>query len=194
MLCLSLCSFLYFEFNDCLKLDLKRNEHPVVKVSGMALFILQSWAITPFNLCMPSFLSQRNSSLTQDHHSFHLIPNHGIMAATSEKLFVRRIEENARLIPTNIFARVPLRGWEENGYRSITWKQYDDGINKIAHWLDKTLGKSTDNDTVSYFGANDIRYAFVHAALNKSNRKVLHHPFRLSLENTLTRGGVASHT
>ncbi|WQF87950.1 Putative AMP-dependent synthetase/ligase domain, AMP-binding, ANL domain-containing protein [Colletotrichum destructivum] len=95
------------------------------------------------------------------------------MASPSEKLFVRKIEQNARLIPTNIFARVPLDDWETNGYRSITWKQYNDGINKIAHWLDETLGKSVDNDTVSYFGANDIRYAFIFAALNKTNRKLL---------------------
>ncbi|OHE97129.1 hypothetical protein CORC01_07570 [Colletotrichum orchidophilum] len=95
------------------------------------------------------------------------------MAFTSEKLFVRKIEENARLTPTNIFARVPLDDWQTNGYRSITWKQYNDGINKLAHWLDETLGTSVDNDTVSYFGANDIRYAFIFAALNKSNRKLL---------------------
>ncbi|KAK1565952.1 uncharacterized protein LY79DRAFT_529732 [Colletotrichum navitas] len=93
--------------------------------------------------------------------------------ATGEKLFVRKIEERARLTPTNIFARVPLNDWERDGYRSITWKQYNDGINKIAHWLDKTLGKSVDNDTVSYFGSNDIRYAFVFAALNKTSRKLL---------------------
>ncbi|KAF5017645.1 hypothetical protein F66182_10410 [Fusarium sp. NRRL 66182] len=103
------------------------------------------------------------------------------MAPASERLFVRKIEQNARLTPTNIFARVPLDDWETNGYRSITWKQYNNGINKIAHWLDETLGSSADNDTVSYFGANDIRYAFVFAALNKSNRKVRCTPFPCSI-------------
>ncbi|TLD06517.1 uncharacterized protein PgNI_08285 [Pyricularia grisea] len=99
---------------------------------------------------------------------------------SSEKLFVRKIEEKSRLIPSNIFARVPLPNWETNGYRSITWKQYNDGINKIAWWLDETLGKSINNDTVAYFGANDIRYAYIFAALNKTGRKLLTPDGRLS--------------
>ncbi|TLS26682.1 hypothetical protein PpBr36_04256 [Pyricularia pennisetigena] len=98
----------------------------------------------------------------------------------AEKLFIRKIEEKSRLIPSNIFARVPLPNWETNGYRSITWKQYNDGINKIAWWLDEKLGKSVDNDTVAYFGANDIRYAYVFAALNKTGRKLLTPDGRLS--------------
>ncbi|EHA50195.1 hypothetical protein MGG_03422 [Pyricularia oryzae 70-15] len=99
---------------------------------------------------------------------------------SSEKLFVRKIEEKARLTPSNIFARVPLPNWETNGYRSITWKQYNDGINKIAWWLDETLGKSVNNDTVAYFGANDIRYAYMFAALNKTGRKLMTPDGRLS--------------
>lgn len=114
------------------------------------------------------------------------------MASTGEKLFVRKIEEKAHLIPTNIFARVPRDDWETNGYRSITWKQYNDGINKIAHWLDETLGKSVNNDTVSYFGANDIRYAFIFAALNKTNRKV-RRLFSGSPQDILIHGEIAAH-
>ncbi|RYO81435.1 hypothetical protein DL762_007107 [Monosporascus cannonballus] len=95
------------------------------------------------------------------------------MGSTGKELFVRKIEEKARWMPDHVFVRIPDENFEARGYRSITWRQYNDGVNKIAHWLDETLGKSVHNDTIAYFGANDIRYAFLFAALNKSNRKLL---------------------
>lgn len=95
-----------------------------------------------------------------------------IMGSTGKELYIDRIDENAKWKPHHTFARVPKANWETEGYQSITHRQYANGINKIAHWLDETFGKSVDNDTFAYFGGNDIRYAFVFAALNKSNRKV----------------------
>lgn len=89
------------------------------------------------------------------------------------ELFVRKIDEKAEWVPNHTAARFPSGpDWETAGYRSLNWRQFADGINKIAHWLDETLGKSVDNDTVAYSGPSDMRYAFIFAALNKTNRKV----------------------
>lgn len=96
----------------------------------------------------------------------------GVQDAPGQELYIRKIDQRAEWTPHQTFARIPLANWEIDGYRTLTWKQYADGINKIAHWLDATLGKSVDNDMVAYLGPNDIRYAFIMAALNKSNRSV----------------------
>jgi hypothetical protein len=89
------------------------------------------------------------------------------------ELFVRKIDENAKTQPQHVLARFPTGpDWETAGYRSLNWQQYADGINKTAYWLDETFGKSVDNDTVAYSGPSDIRYAIMHAAAVKTNRKV----------------------
>ncbi|POS75830.1 hypothetical protein DHEL01_v205783 [Diaporthe helianthi] len=90
------------------------------------------------------------------------------------ELFVRKIDEKAQWIPHETVIRFP-RGpdWETCGYRSLTWSQYADSVNKTAHWLDKTLGRSVKNDTIAYAGPSDLRYAFIFAALNKTSRKLL---------------------
>lgn len=88
------------------------------------------------------------------------------------KLFVRSIEEKAKWIPNHTFVRFPGKDWETKGYRTMTWRQYLDSINKVANWLDAQLGTSTSNDTVAYMGPNDVRYALIWPALNKTGRKV----------------------
>ncbi|KUI53384.1 Fatty acid transporter protein [Cytospora mali] len=93
--------------------------------------------------------------------------------AENARLLVRAIDNKAKLIPNHTFLRFPGEDWEVNGYSTITWRQYVDGINKVAHWLDDQLGKSVNNETVAYMGPNDVRYTFVWPALNKTNRKFL---------------------
>lgn len=94
-----------------------------------------------------------------------------------KELFVSKIEENAKWTPHHTLVRFASGpNWETEGYRSFTWKQYADAINKTAHWLDKTFGKSVDNDTVAYSGPSDIRYPILFAAAVKTGRKVLFMP------------------
>lgn len=89
------------------------------------------------------------------------------------ELFVKKIEENAKWKPHHTLVRFASGpNWETEGYRSLTWQQYADGINKTAYWLDETFGKSVANDTVAYSGPSDVRYAFLFAAAVKTGRKV----------------------
>jgi acyl-CoA synthetase (AMP-forming)/AMP-acid ligase II len=88
------------------------------------------------------------------------------------KLFINVIEQKAKWLSNHTFMRYPSANWELDGYRTITWKQYADAINKIAHWLDAELGKSTDNETLAYLGPNDARYAIMLAAMVKTGRQV----------------------
>lgn len=88
------------------------------------------------------------------------------------RLLVNVIEEKAHWIPHHTYMRYPPKNWESEGYGTITWSQYADTIDKVAHWLDAQLGTTTENDTIAYFGPNDLRYAILVPATIKTGRKV----------------------
>lgn len=90
----------------------------------------------------------------------------------SGQLIVHAIEEKARWIPSNMFMRYALEDWEQDGYKTITWKQYANAIDKMAFWFDEQLGKAVDRETVAYFGPNDPRYAILVPAIAKNGRRV----------------------
>jgi acyl-CoA synthetase (AMP-forming)/AMP-acid ligase II len=87
-------------------------------------------------------------------------------------LLINVLEDKVRWLSGHTFMRYAPADWKENGYRTITWSQYNDAINKVAYWLDEKLGKSTNNQTVAYLGPNDPRYAIILPAVIKTNRKV----------------------
>ncbi|KAL0930182.1 uncharacterized protein CTRU02_215002 [Colletotrichum truncatum] len=90
------------------------------------------------------------------------------------ELFIRKIDENARWKPHDVLVRYPSGpNWEAEGYCSLNWRQYADGINKTAHWLDKVFGKSAGNETIAYSGPSDLRYAFLFGAAVKTSRTLL---------------------
>ncbi|TDZ67346.1 Non-canonical non-ribosomal peptide synthetase FUB8 [Colletotrichum trifolii] len=93
---------------------------------------------------------------------------------TAPELFVRKIDDNAKWQPDNVLVRfADGPNWETDGYRSLTWRQYADGVNRTAYWLDETFGKAESNDTVAYSGPSDVRYAILFAASVKTGRKFL---------------------
>jgi acyl-CoA synthetase (AMP-forming)/AMP-acid ligase II len=88
------------------------------------------------------------------------------------QLVTHIIDEKAQWMPNNTVLRYGLEDWEESGYRTMTWKQYANAVNKVAYWLDSQLGKATTCDTIGYFGPNDPRYAILLPAVMKNERKV----------------------
>jgi len=88
-------------------------------------------------------------------------------------VLVTAIEEKVQWSPNQTYMRYPMPNWEVDGYRTLTFAQYGDSINKVAHWLDEKLGKATENDTVAYLGPNDLRYAVLWPAMIKTGRKLL---------------------
>ncbi|RDW59031.1 hypothetical protein BP5796_11955 [Coleophoma crateriformis] len=88
---------------------------------------------------------------------------------------VHLIDGNAQHCPDDVVLRYPGPDWETNGYRTLTWKQYADAVNKTAFWLDQELGKCTTPrpETFAYWGPNDLRYALLMPAAMKTNRTLL---------------------
>ncbi|KAI4655395.1 hypothetical protein J4E93_000107 [Alternaria ventricosa] len=89
------------------------------------------------------------------------------------QLLVHAIEEKAQWIPNNMYMRYAPDNWEVCGYKTITWKQYANAIDKMAFWFDEQLGKAVDRETMAYFGPNDPRYAILIPAIAKNGRKLL---------------------
>ena len=90
----------------------------------------------------------------------------------SSKLLVDIIEEKAKWLAGHTFMRYPTENWETQGYKTLTWSQYANAIDKAAYWIDEQLGKSTNNDTIAYLGPNDPRYSIMLPAMVKTNRNV----------------------
>lgn len=88
-------------------------------------------------------------------------------------VLVTAIEDKVQWSPNQTYMRYPARNWEVDGYRTLTYSQYGDSINKVAHWLDEKLGRTKENDTVAYLGPNDLRYAVLWPAVVKTGRKLL---------------------
>ncbi|KAL8948969.1 MAG: hypothetical protein Q9222_004891, partial [Ikaeria aurantiellina] len=57
-------------------------------------------------------------------------------------------------------------------------------VNSLAHWLEKTLGKSTTFETIAYIGALDLRYFILALAAAKVGYKTLFPSPRNSVEAT----------
>lgn len=89
------------------------------------------------------------------------------------KLLVQAMEEKAKWTPYNTIFRYAPMNWEDVGYKTITWRQFINAVDKVAYWLDEQLGKATDEiETVAYFGPNDARYAIMVPVCIKTGRRV----------------------
>ncbi|KAJ5620269.1 NRPS-like enzyme [Penicillium lagena] len=66
----------------------------------------------------------------------------------------------------------PSSLWEqEGGFRTITWNQFANAINKAAFWLDENIPReSPGRETIAYLGPNDARYYILMVAVAKSKR------------------------
>lgn len=95
--------------------------------------------------------------------------------APQPRLLVNAVDAKAINIPDSswlLYARSSL--WEqEGGYRTITWKQFANAVNRTAFWLDDNLPRTkSDRQTFAYLGPNDARYYILIVAAAKSKRRV----------------------
>ncbi|KAF7872907.1 uncharacterized protein EAF02_008978 [Botrytis sinoallii] len=65
----------------------------------------------------------------------------------------------AKVRPGTIYAEVPPSATSyEYGYRKISYANFANAINGLAHWLHDTLGPAENFPTLAYIGPNDFRY------------------------------------
>ncbi|KAH8812304.1 hypothetical protein F5884DRAFT_750614 [Xylogone sp. PMI_703] len=101
------------------------------------------------------------------------------------RLLVNVIDSHAKNDPDGAFILYAnSSSWEsEDGYHTITWKQFANAINKAAFWLDEKLPeRSGEPQTVAYLGPSDPRYYIIIAAASKSKRRLFIPDGRLTTE------------
>jgi acyl-CoA synthetase (AMP-forming)/AMP-acid ligase II len=70
--------------------------------------------------------------------------------------------------PDGLLAEYPVSAVSyDEGYRKITYGQFANSVNGLAHWMKRTLGTPRkEHEIVAYMGPNDLRYpALVVAAV-----------------------------
>lgn len=70
--------------------------------------------------------------------------------------------------PDGLFAEYPISAVSyEEGYHSVTYKDFANAVNGLAHWIRDTLGEpQREYQVLAYMGPNDLRYpALVLAAI-----------------------------
>ncbi|KAK8128911.1 acetyl-CoA synthetase-like protein [Apiospora sp. TS-2023a] len=91
------------------------------------------------------------------------------------------IDEVARQDPDRAWASLPIDDYDlEQGFEDVTYAQFANGINKLAHCITQALGppppaseEKGKFDALVYLGVPDIRYYMLIPAAAKAGRQVL---------------------
>lgn len=69
------------------------------------------------------------------------------------------VDYRAKRSPRALYAEFPISATSyEKGYRRITYEDLANAVNGAAWWVENTLGRSKNFDTLAYIGPNDLMY------------------------------------
>ena len=88
------------------------------------------------------------------------------------RLIAQIIDERAQNSPNSHVFSLPRSADPKDGFRDIGYGQFASAINQAAWWIEKTLGKTENFDTLAYMGPSDLRYAILIIACQKTGYKV----------------------
>ncbi|KAJ6032231.1 NRPS-like enzyme [Penicillium herquei] len=78
------------------------------------------------------------------------------------QLLPNLIDHYALTKPDAIYAEYPVNPMSyDEGYRKITYKEFSNAIDGVAHWLTEQLGPGDGSGVLTYAGGNDLRYPAV---------------------------------
>ncbi|KAF2012923.1 acetyl-CoA synthetase-like protein [Aaosphaeria arxii CBS 175.79] len=83
------------------------------------------------------------------------------------------VDETAERQPDLPYASVPLTTNISDGFKDVTFSDIASATNKVARWIENTIGRSSNFDTIAYMGVGDLRYVVVFLAAVKCGYKVL---------------------
>ncbi|KAF9737834.1 hypothetical protein PMIN02_001133 [Paraphaeosphaeria minitans] len=85
--------------------------------------------------------------------------NHAQISLWREELIPNIIDHLAQVAPSAPYALYPNSPTTyDEGYRTVTYKDFANAVNGFAWWLSNNLGSSKNFDVLAYFGPNDVRY------------------------------------
>lgn len=82
------------------------------------------------------------------------------------------VDEIARQTPSLTYASIPLTTSINDGFKDVSFSDVASATNYVAAWIDRTLGPSSNFDTIAYMGLGDLRYVVVFLAAVKCGYKV----------------------
>jgi acyl-CoA synthetase (AMP-forming)/AMP-acid ligase II len=84
---------------------------------------------------------------------------HAQIANWRNELVPNIVDHLANATPSAPYALYPNSpSTYDDGYRTVTYKDFANAINGLAWWLHQNLGPSENFDVVAYIGPNDVRY------------------------------------
>lgn len=81
-------------------------------------------------------------------------------APYGKRLIPRIIDETASQHPDREVFQIPVSSNPQDGWKIVTWKQYANAVNHVAHRIIETCGEPNPGSfpTIAYIGPNDARY------------------------------------
>ena len=111
-----------------------------------------------------------SSTFLLDYYILNLLvpsPNHKDIMATEHaqlsnwrnQLTPKIVDHLAKVLPGSPYALYPNSPVTyDEGYRTVTYKDFANAVNGLAWWLHENLGPSKNFDVLAYIGPNDVRY------------------------------------
>ncbi|KAL8811781.1 MAG: hypothetical protein Q9200_001513, partial [Gallowayella weberi] len=101
-----------------------------------------------------------------------------------QRLLLTLLDDLARDRPDELYSLAPKTKDITDGFHEVTFRDFARSVNKVAFWLERTIGRSTTFETVAYIGAADLRYYVVAFAATKLGFKTLFPSTRNTVEGT----------
>ena len=116
----------------------------------------------------PAYMRSTSTTSSCDNApvNVHAKPRYG------SRLLPQVVDELARSDPNRIYATLPLSSDLARGFLDVTMLQVSQAVSECAYWLEHTIGRSSDFETLSYMGLPDLRYAIIFLAAVKCGYKV----------------------
>lgn len=101
------------------------------------------------------------------------MPSQVLTPRYGRRLIPILIDEAAQEKPNDVFAFI-ARGLDtEEGFQTVTYRQFANAINSCAWWLEARLGTSNKFDTLAYFGPSSLLSCVVMIAAIKTGHQVV---------------------
>jgi hypothetical protein len=92
-------------------------------------------------------------------------------AKVGERLLAALVDEWAVSNPQQLFCYLPNGPNPSDGFHDVLFADVAHATNHLSWWIDTTIGHGS-GETLSYIGANDLRYLVLFLACSKVGYKV----------------------
>lgn len=85
------------------------------------------------------------------------------------RLIPHELDRLAKADPQGAVCAIPQDQFDvKKGFEDITYSRLANAVNKVAWWLDQTLGRSQTLEVIAYLAPQDIRYVLFMIAAAKA--------------------------